>query len=181
MSKSISDIWKTLKSEPLVKSTLFSIRKDEIRNLSTNKTFEVTVMESLDSVNVIAITKKREIVFARQYRFGIGEETLELPGGMLDYGEDPVEAGLRELKEETGFIASNGVYLGKTAAHPVFMNAYIHHVLVDDIEQSGQTHFDDGEFIQVEYIKTEDIPKLLKDGVFNHPHTISALTRLEWI
>jgi 8-oxo-dGTP pyrophosphatase MutT (NUDIX family) len=179
MTKDLSKNWSRENSSPLVKSTLFSIRKDGMLNRATQASFDVTIMESLDSVNVIAITTDQKIVFAEQYRFGIAETTIELPGGMLDDKEDPLTAGVRELAEETGYTGKEATYLGKTAAHPVFMNAYIHHILVLDAEQTTSTEFDDGELINVQLIDVSKIGDLLRSGYFNHPHTIAAISRLD--
>jgi len=179
MTKDLSKNWSIETSSPLVKSTLFSIRKDRMLNHMTQASFDVTIMESLDSVNVIALTPDRKIVFAEQYRFGIKETTIELPGGMLDEQEDPITAGVRELEEETAYTGKDVRYLGKTAAHPVFMNAYIHHILVIDAEATSDTNFDDGELINVQLIDFSDIETLLRSGYFNHPHTIAALSRLD--
>ena len=179
MKDKLSKNWLKLKSIPLLKSTLFSIRKDDMLNKRTEKPFEVTILESLDSVNVIAITKDEKIVFAKQYRFGIEATTLELPGGMLDEGEDPVEAGVRELEEETGYIGQKVSYIGKTAAHPVFMNANIHHILVEGASRESETNFDDGEYIEVLLIDKKDLRAKMKAGEFNHPHTVAALCRID--
>ena len=179
MSKDLSKNWSRKSSSPVVKSTLFSIRKDHMVNLATNAEFDITIMESLDSVNVIAITEDNHIVFARQYRFGIEATTLELPGGMLDEGEDPVTAGIRELAEETGYQGDEVIYLGKTAAHPVFMNAFIHHVLVLNAKANTKTNFDDGELIDVQLIPSNEIAQSMLKGVFDHPHTIAALSKVD--
>lgn len=178
MTKDLSKNWSIKKSSPLINSTLFSIRKDLMLNHQTQATFDVTIMESLDSVNVIALTTDKKIVFAEQYRFGIEETTVELPGGMLDEGEDPLSAGIRELEEETGYKGIDTHYLGKTAAHPVFMNAFIHHIVVTDAKPTASTKFDDGELINVQLIDVSEIENLMRSGYFNHPHTIAALSRL---
>jgi 8-oxo-dGTP pyrophosphatase MutT (NUDIX family) len=54
-------------------------------------------------VNIVAVTKKQEIVFIQQYRFGSGQIEVEIPGGAVEPGEDPLGAGIRELLEETGY------------------------------------------------------------------------------
>ena len=67
-----------------------------------------------DWVNIIALTPDQHIVLVRQFRFGINAFSLEIPGGMIDAGEDPIVAGLRELREETGFVGGSARVLAAT-------------------------------------------------------------------
>jgi len=169
--------WKLLFSKPLFQAGLFNIRKDRIFNVQKEVEFDITVMESADAVNVIPITKNQEIIFVRQYRFGTQQITLELPGGLMEPNEVPIQTAKRELQEETGYSGGQLSYLGKTASHPVFMNSYIHHVLALDIEPIGSTNFDDAELAEVVLIPKSEVKTMMKKGAFDHPHAVAALVR----
>ena len=175
--KDLSTNWDKLESEILIKASLFNIRKDRMYNKSEEIAFDITVMESGDAVNVIPVTKEDEIVFAEQFRFGTEEITIELPGGMMDPGEDFIQTAQRELLEETGYVGTDFSYLGKTASHPVFMNSYIHHILALDVELKADTRFDAGEMVNVILIPKSKVKEMMKSGAFNHPHAIAALVR----
>jgi len=177
MIKKEADYWTTLRTESVLSMPLFDIRKDIIRNERTQKELDITVMEAAPCVNVIAITPEHKIVFARQHRFGIGSDTLELPGGIIEAGESPLEAAKRELEEETSYIGSEWEYIGKVASNPVFIDSYIHHCIVRNATALGSLAFDDGEHVFTELYSEKEVKKMITEGVFLHPHTLSFLAR----
>lgn len=169
--------WKRERFEEGPSLKLFQARFDFMKNPRNGKTEKMIILESTDSVNVIARTPDKEILFVRQYRFGIGKETLELPGGLVDRGEDAIIAAKRELEEETANIAVEWISLGKIASNPVFMDSYIHHYFADSVQADGNQHLDDGEMIEVVKIPEDEVYQLFIKGVFQHPHTVNALFR----
>ena len=76
------------------------MREDSVTSPKLGTDHDVWVMEVPTWVNIIPITPQREVVMVNQYRFGSEKASLEIPGGMADFGEDPKEAAIRELKEE---------------------------------------------------------------------------------
>jgi ADP-ribose pyrophosphatase len=73
-------------------------------------------------VNVLALTPDHRLVLVRQFRFGIDGFSLEIPGGVMEAGEDPLEAGLRELREETGFAGGVARLLGSVHPNPAIQS-----------------------------------------------------------
>lgn len=169
--------WQCLKTERGPDLKLFRVRYDYMQNPRNGSTAKMTILEANDSVNVVALTPEQQILFVRQYRFGTGNYTLELPGGIVDDGEEARLAGERELREETGFSSSDWQSLGKVGSNPVFMDSYIHHWLAKDIQLTDEVELDDGEAIELVRLSIKEVKQRLCEGLFLHPHTISALTR----
>jgi len=167
--------WELVKSEPISNLKLFKARFDYFKNPRNGITEKMIVLESEDSANVVASTVENEILFVKQFRFGTQQYTLELPGGMVDRGEDHEKAVRRELLEETGCKAENWSYLGKIGSNPVFMNSHVHHWMAENVEKIQRQVLDAGEDIEILKIPLSKVRDQLLSGRFSHPHTISAL------
>ena len=167
--------WKIIQSEYGQDLKLFRPRFDLMLNPRNQKSEKMIILESPDAANVVAITEDDHLLFVHQYRFGIQQYTLEIPGGIVDPGETPDIAAQRELLEETGYTSSNWSYLGKIGSNPVFMNSYIHHWLAKNVSFSDGVNLDDGEDIQLELLPIEEVKRKLESGFFIHPHTSNAL------
>ena len=167
--------WKIINTERSIDLKLFKAHFTHFQNPRNQKVERMIILEGGHSANVIAVTPGKDLLFVRQFRVGIQEETLELPGGIIDPGESADEAVRRELEEETGYQAREWVTLGKVASNPVFMDGYIHHFAALDVAPTGTLRLDDGEAIVPELLSIAETKKMLKGGLFQHPHTISAL------
>lgn len=168
--------WKCLKSQPGPDLKLFKARIDFMRNPRNGVEAPRVVLESKDAVNVVAVVDAAQIIFVRQFRFGTQTFTLEIPGGLIDAGEDPKDAGIRELREETGYTSEALIPLGKIASNPVYMNAFVYHYQTTCWSlQKSETNLDDGEDIEIVLLPIDQVKQMLYSGKFEHPHTISAL------
>lgn len=97
--------WTVEGSEIVRRDRWISLRADRCVNARGVPVAPYYVLEYPDWVNVLAVTENQQVVLVRQYRHGVGEVCLELPGGAVDPGEHPAAALRRELLEETGFEA----------------------------------------------------------------------------
>ncbi|MFN7116708.1 MAG: NUDIX hydrolase [Saprospiraceae bacterium] len=167
--------WERLRSELLADLKLFRARFDFMKNPRNGATDRMIVLETPDAANVVAVTPDQKMLFVKQYRFGIQQDTLELPGGIIDENEDPAAGAERELREETGYTGSQWQYLGKIASNPVFMTNYIHHYLVEDVALTHNLFLDDGENLSVLTMPVAEVWQRLREGYFQHPHTVNAL------
>ena len=113
-----------------------------------------------------------------QYRFGVGELTTEPAAGMVDIGEDPLDAAKRELLEETGFGGGNWRSLGTVQANPAIHNNHCHHWLAEDVEVVQAPTPDDGEAIRVHLMTLDEVKEAIATGKLKHPLGLSALSRV---
>ena len=92
--------WEILKKEKLLETRIFDIEKRRCRSRVQEKEADFFVLDSGTWVNIAAVTEDENIILIKQYRAGTDEVAFEIPGGICEPGEDPADAGLRELKEE---------------------------------------------------------------------------------
>jgi ADP-ribose pyrophosphatase len=167
--------WECVRSEPGPDLKLFTTRFDYMKNPRNEQTNKMIVIESEDSANVIAMTPEDQILFVRQFRFGIQDFTVELPGGLVEPGEKQSLGVQRELEEETGYTAKFWHYLGKVPSNPVFMNSYIHHWVATEALKTSEIQWDESEDMELLLIPLEEVRNRLYEGFFQHPHTSNAL------
>jgi 8-oxo-dGTP pyrophosphatase MutT (NUDIX family) len=167
--------WQRLRSEPLADLKLFRARFDYMKNPRNGATDPMIVLEGPDAANVVAVTPDEQLLFVQQYRFGIQAPTLELPGGIVDAGEDHATAARRELREETGYTSQHWQHLGSIASNPVFMDNYTHHHLAENAEWTDALQLDEGEALELVQMPVREVFEHWKAGRFQHPHTVNAL------
>jgi 8-oxo-dGTP pyrophosphatase MutT (NUDIX family) len=172
--------WKPLGSKRVGEFRIFTVRSDEKVNPRTGKHCDFFVIESVDWVNVIAVTPNDELVMVEQYRHGSNTVELEIPGGMMDPHEnDPVATGARELREETGYEGRDARALGWVYANPAIMNNRSHFVVVEGCEHKHECEFDHSEDLITRLVPWQDIPDLVKAGKIRHPLVLVALYHYE--
>ncbi len=170
--------WEKLGSEAGPELPLFRVRFDRLRHPTSSAEFRRMVLETPDWVNVVAVTAENEIVMVEQYRFGVGDLTLEPVAGIVDSGEDSLEAGKRELLEETGFGGGRWRYLGAVQANPAFHDNLCHHWLAEDVVPVQKPSPDAGEAIRVHLMTLDEIRGSVTAGRLRHPLGLSALSRV---
>jgi len=135
---------------------------------------EFYVVDAPDWINVVPVTADGDVVLVRQYRFGVHEVTLEVPGGVCDPGEAPEETARRELLEETGYVAQELVPLGWVHPNPALQGNRCYSFLARGCEKVHDGRQDAGEDIQVVLRDRADIPELMRAGEITHSLVICA-------
>jgi 8-oxo-dGTP pyrophosphatase MutT (NUDIX family) len=169
--------WPTVSSRPLANYRIFQLRSDLKVNPRTGSQHDFFVIECVDWVNVVAVTRTGQVVMIEQFRHGSNTVELEIPGGMMDPHEaDPIAAGQRELREETGYAGTAAKLVGTIFPNPAIQSNRCHTLLVEHCELKHATEFDHGEDIAVRLVPAAEIPRLIADGHIRHALVVVALT-----
>jgi len=195
--------WKLLDSEFLVDAPWLKVAKETCELPNGKVIDDFYTLWQPDWVLILARTKEGKWVMTEQYRHGTGKIALEFPAGIIDKGETPEEAAVRELQEECGYgigegrcplsgghDKSNGdftgscaslrmtnnaiTYLGSFPVNPDRHRGKFHVVFIDGVERLGKTSFDDTEDIETFLYTDEEFQSKVADGTFNHPHQIAG-------
>ena len=170
--------WSKLSSRTLFGSKVFELGIERLRSPRTGQELDAVVLRSADWVNVVALTPDQEVVLVRQYRFGSQDVTLEIPGGIVDPGEQPLQAARRELREETGYEASRLTALGSIAPNPAIHRNRLYTFLAEGCVRVAEQQQDPGEDIAVELRPLVEIDALLASGAINHALVAVAFQKL---
>jgi 8-oxo-dGTP pyrophosphatase MutT (NUDIX family) len=171
--------WRKLSSEPATDLKVFSLKYEQYESPRTGAPLRATILEAASWVNVIALTPKRECVMIRQFRFGTERLTLEIPGGVVDRGEQPLAAAQRELREETGYSAERWTSLGRVAPNPAFQRNYLYTYLAEGCTPAGEQLQDPGEDIEVVLTPLSEVRSLIGSEEFDHALVLVAFLKLE--
>lgn len=156
--------WKVLESEYLFKKEWLTVRKDKCEMPGGKIVPEFYINEYPDWVNALALTKEGKILMVKQYRHGIGEVSIELPGGVVDEGENQRDAMIRELMEETGYTFEKLEFLAKVSANPSTTNNYTHLYLATGGTKTGDQQLDNLEQLEVLEITIDELKSLVREN-----------------
>ncbi len=165
--------------QTLVETWLFRLRRERFRSLRSGETHDFFIAEIADGVHTIAVTPDDHVVLVRQFRAASGRDSLETPGGLLETGEDPAEAGARELLEETGYAGDPGESLGILRPNPALLTMAITTVVIRNARRIAEPRPDATEELAVELAPMGEIPAMIRDGRVDHAVCVAGL--LMWL
>lgn len=166
---------KTIIKRVLYEGRILNLRNDDVMLPNGHKSAR-EVVEHPGGVCVVAVGDDGTVLLVRQYRYPFGEELLELPAGKLEYREDPLECGKRELKEETGATAATYTFLGKFYPTCGYSNEIIYLYLAKGLTY-GEQHPDDDEFIDVVRLPLEEAVSMVLSNALPDGKTQAALLK----
>lgn len=172
--------WTRISSKPVGNFRVFNIRSDLKLSPRTGREHDFYVIEAVNWVHVVALTRENKVVMIEQYRHGSDRVELELAGGMIDAKDrSPLEAGLRELREETGYEGNCAQVIGQIYANPAIMNNICYTVLVRNCELKHLPQLDPGEDVAVTLVELENIPRFIQEGRIGHSLVVVGLYHFE--
>jgi ADP-ribose pyrophosphatase len=170
--------WRIVRSEPGPELRIFKSRFDWVENPRNKKIMQAVILETPEWVNVVALTPERRIVAVRQFRFGIRRQSLEIPAGLVDAGETPLQAAKRELAEETGYTARRWKPLGWSFANPAFLDNRAHHYLALDARKAHPPRLEDGEDLDCFELTLAEIREAVRTERMRNAMTLLALSKV---
>ncbi len=122
----------------------------------------------------VAVKKNGNLVMVRQYRNALERETIEIPAGGINSGEDMRSAALRELEEETGYKAGKFEFLLSIRTTVAFCNELIDIYLAEDLEE-GEQNLDEDEYLEIVEYPLSELLEMIDKGIIQDSKTVSAL------
>ena len=172
------EVWDRRGTKILHETRIFTLEEVQLARPGREEPVRFVQLRCPDWVNVIPITEDGRVILIRQYRSGTHEITLEIPGGMVDPGEDPQTSATRELTEETGWVAAAVEPIGVVTPNPAFQDNRCHTFLATGCRPSGETSFDPDEEIETVLATLEEIPQYIAAGEIRHALVVAAFYHL---
>jgi 8-oxo-dGTP pyrophosphatase MutT (NUDIX family) len=166
--------WERVDSEVVGEFGVFSVRRTRARSPRTGDVHEFHVLDIPCCVKVIPFTEAGRVVLVEQFRHAVQRVTLEFPAGVVEDGEDPVRAAVRELEEETGYRAATAERLLEFDPDPAIQANTVLVIVARGCTADGERHQDDGEDVAVRLVAADEIGELIRQGVIRHAAAISA-------
>lgn len=165
-------IERTIKSEKVYSGKILSVKLSTVELPDQNYSKREIVLHD-NAVAVVAIQDDK-ILLVKQYRISVDKIIYEVPAGMIEHDENPKDAALRELEEETGYRAKNIEYLTEFYSTPGFCTEKLSIFYAKDLEFVGQ-NLDEGENLEVVEMPLEEAMSMIESGEIMDGKTISSI------
>jgi 8-oxo-dGTP pyrophosphatase MutT (NUDIX family) len=167
--------WRIGPTSTLLDTPIMQVKASTVGRKDSSREQQFYRLDFPSWVHVIAVTAKEELVVIRQYRFGTDRIELEIPGGAVDTGEDPLIAGLRELREETGYVARESRIIGEVRPNPAIQGNFCYTVLALGVEPSAAPQPEELEEIEVLTLPFDQVMRLVATGELQHGLVLNGL------
>lgn len=169
--------WRELQRELVADCRIFKVERSTALSPVDGKPRAFHRIHSVEWTQILPIMTDGQAVLVRQYRHGAQKVTLEMPGGLVDPGEDPATAALRECLEETGYRATAAISLGSVNPNPAMFANRLHSYYATDVELTSAVQNTGTEFTEVVLLPVADLEELLLAGEIDHALVAATLWR----
>jgi len=169
--------WRELERETVADGRIFTLERSVAVSPVDGEPRTFHRIDSVDWVQILPITADDEAILVRQYRHGAQRITLEMPGGLIDEGEEPATAALRECLEETGYRAHIARPLGAVNPNPALFKNLLHSFYAPDAEPESAIQNTGTEITEVVLVPVSDLEGLLVSGEIDHALVAATLWR----
>lgn len=170
-------IWKTIETETLLQNEYITVKKDKVKLPDGVMIDDFYTVRIQDAALVVALTIDGLVLLKSEYRYACGEEVIECPAGMVEDGEDPQNAAIRELYEETGYQSNHWLYLGPTWESTSKLTNTMHLFLARDCVQISAQHLDKNEHIELMRVPLFTAVDMVMKGKINANSSAHAILK----
>lgn len=164
---------KTLSKEEIFQGRLLTLEVHQVE-LEDGSTSVRELVWHPDAVCVVVLTKDNHTILVRQYRKPLEQHILEIPAGKIDDGESPLQAAVRELEEEVGYLSGDVRHVMDFYSSPGFCNEKLSLFVAENVEL-GEQNLDDGEFIEIVRLPFTEVVEMAARGELGDAKTVAGI------
>lgn len=169
--------WKEIRRDRVADCRIFEVERSIARSPVDQTEHEYFRVRSPDWAQIVPVTPEGEVVMVRQYRHGASKQVLEIPGGLVEPGEAPVDAAIRECLEETGYAAESVVGLGSLNPNPAIHDHRLHSFYATGVRRVAEIQQTPTEQTTVELLPLAEIRERVLAGEIDHMLVVATLWR----
>lgn len=170
--------WETLSEKLIAPCRIFDVFSRHCRHPS-GKEGDFFVLKLSNWALALPLTSNNELVLVHQYRFGADLLSWEVPGGILNPNEDPINTAVRELEEETGFTGHNPKIIGSCLPNPAILTNRGFFILIENCTKTHQTSWDHHEELETKLVPINEVWDMVRSGKIQNGVTLNALFALK--
>lgn len=168
-------VWQTLDTTVQYEKYWFSVHTQKVQ-LPNGKILDpYFVVNVPDWTNIIIATKNEELIMVKQYRQAAQAFTIEPAGGLIDKGETPLQAAIREMQEETGYTSNEMIFLSEVYSNPALQPTKAYFYLAKNAEPKGAKNFDEFEDIELVLLPKQQVLSMLQNNEFTNGVQVGAI------
>ena len=169
--------WSEISRETAGDYRIFTVERSVARSPIDGQPRTFHRIQSQTWTQIVPITADGQIVLIRQFRHGAQRVTLEIPGGLVDPGEDPAEAAMRECLEETGYRARHAEPLGVVNPNPALFANRLYGYFATGVERERDVQNTGTEVTEPVLVPVSELPGILQSGEIDHALVAQTLWR----